>query len=344
MREEMPRVRWEKIERIILEPCAAFSDASRGRSREEPLCPLRTIFQQDRDRIIHSKAFRRLKHKTQVLLLPEGDHYRTRLTHTLEVCQIARTISRALGLNEDLTDAIALGHDLGHTPFGHMGERVLDRIAKSRGLEGFSHARQSLRVVDCLEKDGQGLNLSVEVRDGILKHSKGQVDVREGFSGGEPTLTHEARVVRISDSIAYLNHDLDDAMRAEIVKFGDVPSSVVSRLGSGHGARIGRMVESVVSNSGSDGVNMGSELLGAVEELRSFLYQRVYDSERVLGEEPKVAHVLSTLFEHFEKNPAEDIDCRGYGSALFALDHISGMTDRYAVALFEKMVLPSPWP
>jgi dGTPase len=225
-----------------------------------------------------------------------------------------------------------------------MGERILDGIAKSRGLDGFSHARQSLRVVDFIEKDGKGLNLSAEVRDGILKHSKGQVDVREGFSGGGPTLTHEARVVRISDSIAYLNHDLDDAIRAGIVKFGDVPSSVVSKLGSGHGARIGRMVDSVVSNSGSVDVNMGSELLGTVEELRSFLYKRVYDSERVLREEPKVWHVLSTLFEHFEKNPTENTDCRGESPALFALDHISGMTDRYAVALFEKMVLPSPWP
>lgn len=342
MSKETPRIRWERIERAILEHCAAFSDESRGRMREEPLCPVRTIFQQDRDRIIHSKAFRRLKHKTQVLLLPEGDHYRTRLTHTLEVCQVARTISRTLGLNEDLTDAIALGHDLGHTPFGHMGEKVLDRIARENGLGGFSHARQSLRVVDCLEKDGRGLNLSMEVRDGILKHSKGMVDVRKGFSGGEPVLTNEARVVRISDSIAYLNHDLDDALRAGILKSGNIPSSVMLKLGATHGARIGRMVENIVSNSGCDGVRMDDDLLEAVEELRSFLYYRVYASERVLREEPRVDHVLSTLFAHFLDNPAEN--CSTDDLALSAMDHISGMTDRYALAFFEKTILPSPWP
>ncbi|HOR54081.1 MAG TPA: deoxyguanosinetriphosphate triphosphohydrolase [Synergistales bacterium] len=342
MPREAPRIRWERIERIILDPCAAFSDESRGRMREEPLCLLRTIYQQDRDRIIHSKAFRRLKHKTQVLLLPEGDHYRTRLTHTLEVCQVARTIARALALNEDLTDAIALGHDLGHTPFGHMGEKVLDRIAKENGLAGFSHARQSLRVVDCLEKDGRGLNLSMEVRDGILKHSKGQVDVREGFHGGEPVLTNEARVVRISDSIAYLNHDLDDALRAGIVRNEDIPPSVTSKLGVTHGERIGRMVESVVSNSGCGGVRMGDELLEVVEVLRSFLYDRVYASERVLREEPRVTYVLSALFSHFLDNPPETC-CFG-DTALAALDHISGMTDRYALAFFERTILPSPWP
>lgn len=337
MTKEPPRVRWEKIERIILKPYAAFSDSSRGRRSEEPLCPLRTIFQQDRDRIIHSKAFRRLKHKTQVLLLPEGDHYRTRLTHTLEVCQVARTISRALGLNEDLTDAIALGHDLGHTPFGHMGERALDRLARERGLGGFSHASQSLRVVDTLEKAGKGLNLSAEVRDGILKHSKGQVDVRESFRGGETALTYEAKVVRISDSIAYLNHDLDDAIRAGIVGTKDIPPVVITWLGPTHGDRIGEMVSSVVSNSGPDGVFMGDDLLGPVETLRSFLYNRVYASERVLQEEPKVMHVLSTLFENLEKASGEE-------RSLAALDHISGMTDRYALMLFEKIAVPNPWP
>ncbi len=344
MMEDNPRLRWERVERMILKPYAAFSDSSRGRRTEEPLCPLRTIFQQDRDRITHSKAFRRLKHKTQVLLLPEGDHYRTRLTHTLEVCQVARTISRALGLNEDLTDAIALGHDLGHTPFGHMGERVLDRIAKEWGLEGFSHAKQSLRVVDALEKDGRGLNLSLEVRDGILKHSKGQVDVRESFRGGEAALTLEARVVRISDSIAYLNHDLDDALRAGIVGIGDIPRSVMSRLGATHGERIGKMVASVVSSSGPDGVLMGEELLEPVEILRSFLYGRVYASRQVLQEEPKVMHVLSTLFEDIVKNPGEKTLLPGVDSPLYALDHISGMTDRYALTLFEKIAVPNPWP
>ena len=210
------RTRWEEVEKSILAAEACASANSRGREYDEPPCPLRTCFQVDRDRIVHSKAFRRLKHKTQVLLLPEGDHYRTRLTHTLEVTQIARTISRCLRLNEDLTEAIALGHDLGHTPFGHMGERILDRIARSRGREGFHHASQSLRVVEHLEKDGKGLNLTAEVRMGILQHSKGQVDVRKSFGMDRPS-TMEAWVVRISDSIAYLNHDLDDGLRAGFI-------------------------------------------------------------------------------------------------------------------------------
>lgn len=344
MNDDLPRVRWEKIERIILQPYAAFSDSSRGRVKEETLCPLRTIFQQDRDRIIHCKAFRRLKHKTQVLLLPEGDHYRTRLTHTLEVCQIARTISRALALNEDLADAIALGHDLGHTPFGHMGERVLDRIAREKGMEGFAHARQSLRVVEYLEKNGRGLNLSIEVKDGILRHSKGQIDVHEGFSGGGTPLTLEARVVRISDSIAYLNHDLDDALRAGILKKDDIPLEVLRVLGSTNGERIGRMVENVVSVSRGGGViAMSDELLDAVEMLRSFLYTRVYASEKVLGEEPKVEHVLRTLFENFEKNPAGE-GSRREDAVIMALDQISGMTDRYALQLFDNIAVPNPWP
>ncbi|HDQ93332.1 MAG TPA: deoxyguanosinetriphosphate triphosphohydrolase [Synergistetes bacterium] len=344
MTTETPRSRWERIERTILVPFAAFSDSSEGRAKKEEPCSLRTIYQQDRDRIIHCKSFRRLKHKTQVLLLPEGDHYRTRLTHTLEVCQIARTISRALALNEDLTDAIALGHDLGHTPFGHMGERVLDRIACERGLEGFAHASQSLRVVDHLEKEGEGLNLSLEVRDGILKHSKGQVDVREGFSGGETTLTLEARVVRVSDSIAYINHDLDDAMRAGIVKPSDPPEDAIGILGKTHGERIGRMVEDTVKHSGSWGITMSPGLLDAVEKMRSFLYQNVYASERVLKEEPKVEHVLRTLFDHYEKTPGGTIVPDGVSPCRMALDHVSGMTDRYALFLFEKIAMPDPWP
>ncbi len=344
MTAETPRIRWEKLERTILAPFAAFSDSSGGRARTEIPCPIRTLYQQDRDRIIHCKAFRRLKHKTQVLLLPEGDHYRTRLTHTLEVCQIARTISRALALNEDLTDAIALGHDLGHTPFGHMGERALDRIAREKGLDGFAHASQSLRVVDHLEKEGKGLNLTLEVRDGILKHSKGQVDVREGFTGGEKTLTLEARVVRVSDSIAYINHDLDDALRAGLVKESDPPADAIGVLGKTHGDRIGMMVKDTVSNSGPGGVTMSPEILEAVEKMRSFLYSNVYASERVLREEPKVEHVLRTLFDHYEKNPVGTIAPDGAHPCQMALDHVSGMTDRYALFLFEKIAMPDPWP
>jgi dGTPase len=306
---------------------------------------LRTCFQVDRDRIVHSKAFRRLKHKTQVLLLPEGDHYRTRLTHTLEVAQIARTISRCLRLNEDLTEAISLGHDLGHTPFGHMGERILDRIARANGKTGFHHAAQSLRVVDLLEKDGQGLNLTEEVRLGILQHSKGQVDIRRSFDMQNPS-TMEAWVVRISDSIAYLNHDLDDALRAGFIKPFEIPAMVLDRLGSTHGDRIGRMVADVVEQSQETGkIVMGQSVMEAVEALRETLYSKVYASPRVLDEEPKVGHVLKTLFQTLVEKPEmtgllkieEDPVTR-------ALDFLSGMTDRYALQFFDDIAKPSPWP
>lgn len=334
------REQWEDWERTFLAPYACLSSQSKGRLREEAFCPIRTVFQVDRDRIIHSKSFRRLKYKTQVLLLPEGDHYRTRLTHTLEVSQIARTIARALRLNEDLTEAISLGHDLGHTPFGHMGERALDELARENGLLGFHHASQSLRVVDVIEKDGAGLNLTEEVRRGILQHSKGQVDVREGFMLEHPS-TLEAWVVRVSDSIAYLNHDLDDALRARVIVVEDIPSLVLDRLGRTHGKRIGTLVEDVVHHSDSQKITFSSPILEAVETLRAFLYEFLYDGTKAREEAPKVRHVLRTLFAYFVVNPLLE----GSGDPVrFALDFISGMTDRYALNCFSQIAVPTPWP
>lgn len=345
--EEKPmniRKRWEDVEKSILAPWASKSADSRGRARQEEPCPLRTCYQRDRDRIVHSKAFRRLKHKTQVLLLPEGDHFRTRLTHTLEVSQIARTLSRALRLNEDLTEAIALGHDLGHTPFGHMGERVLDKLARDHGVkEGFHHASQSLRVVVHLENDGKGLNLTQEVLDGILRHSKGQISLRDGLWSDMP-VTHEGCVVRLADSIAYLNHDLDDALRAELLYPENIPSFVFRDLGATHGQRIGSIVEDVVACSGAEGVAMSDSMLNLVEELRSFLYCRVYADERAKLEEPRVEHVLKTLFTMLLKDKREKQTMEEGQRIISLLDFLSGMSDRYALFLFDKNVVPSPWP
>ncbi|MDR1966728.1 MAG: deoxyguanosinetriphosphate triphosphohydrolase, partial [Synergistaceae bacterium] len=288
---------WEERELGWLAPWACASAKSRGRERPEAPCPIRTAFQRDRDRVIHSKSFRRLKHKTQVLLLPESDHPRTRLTHTLEVAQIARTISRTLRLNEDLTEAIALAHDLGHTPFGHMGERALRDIAVSEGLPPFHHAMQSLRVVDSLERDGRGLNLTWEVRMGIIQHSKGQVDVRNGFALDDPSTT-EAWVVRVSDSIAYLNHDLDDAQGAGFIDGGDIPESIVETLGASHGLRIDTLVRDVVSNSGCGRIAFSAPVLEQIEVLRNFLFVSVYSHESVRQEEPKVAGIIKRLYEY----------------------------------------------
>ncbi|MCX7828918.1 MAG: deoxyguanosinetriphosphate triphosphohydrolase [Thermanaerothrix sp.] len=326
----------ERREEETLSPKACLASRSKGREVEEEPCGFRTCFQRDRDRIIHSKAFRRLKHKTQVLLLPEGDHIRTRLTHTLEVAQVARTISRALFLNEDLTEAIALGHDLGHTPFGHMGERVLNRLSQERGLGGFHHAPQSLRVVDHLERDGKGLNLTWEVRMGILQHSKGQVDVSKGFDLDDPS-SMEAWVVRVSDSIAYLNHDLDDAIRAGFVRPEELPSGV-ARLGVKASKRIGAMVEDVIrqSKDRKDRIAFSSDMMAVMEELRVFLNEKLYRSRRVIEEEPKVEHLIRSLFQHFERSRA-DWDTQRI------IDHISGMTDRYALLCFQRIAVPNPW-
>jgi dGTPase len=331
-RDKTFREIWEERELEWLAPWACPAVKSRGRKTPEPPCPIRTVFQRDRDRIIHSKSFRRLKHKTQVLLLPESDHPRTRLTHTLEVAQIARTISRTLRLNEDLTEAIALAHDLGHTPFGHMGERVLREIAVSEGLPGFHHAKQSLRVIDILEHGGRGLNLTWEVRMGVVQHSKGQVDVHEGFNLNDPT-TVEAWVVRVSDSIAYLNHDLDDALGAGFIVEEDIPRGIVEVLGASHGARIDTLVRDVVSNSEGGSITFSEKLLEQVEDLRNFLFEFVYSHKSIKTEEPKVANIIKFLYRYEREELGLD--------AISAIDEISGMTDRYALHLFRQTAEPN---
>jgi dGTPase len=326
-----------------LSPHAARSKNSRGRARPEEPCPVRTAFQRDRDRIIHSKAFRRLKHKTQVFIAPSGDHYVTRLTHTLEVSQIARTISRALNLNEDLTEAIALGHDLGHTPFGHVGEDVLDELYH----KGFKHNEQSLRVVDLLENDGHGLNLTWEVRDGILHHSK----ERESISGGEAG-TLEGEVVRISDSIAYINHDIDDAIRAGMLSEGDLPLGAITVLGNTRSLRINRMVCDIIERCypamadtrEKPSITMSPEVLEATDALRDFLFERVYNVRSAQEESEKAREIIRTLYkyfkEHADKMPAE---YRFYSDELErrVVDYIAGMTDQYAMRMVGEL---SPTP
>ncbi|MBN2232008.1 MAG: deoxyguanosinetriphosphate triphosphohydrolase [Deltaproteobacteria bacterium] len=341
------RERQEAREAAYLAPHAALSSVSRGRQRPEPPCPYRMIYQHDRDRIIHSKSFRRLKHKTQVFLAPSGDHYRTRLTHTLEVAQIARTISRALGLNEDLTEAIALGHDLGHTPFGHSGEAVLDRLLPG----GFRHYYQSLRVVEILERDGRGLNLSFEVRDGIGKHSKGKGDIISPDPNCRAA-TLEGRIVRLADIIAYVNHDIDDAIRARVIRRDDLPATCSEVLGDSHSARINTMVTDIVDRSleqnGAE-LAISPAVLTAITRLRDFLYERVYDNPTVHGDFIKARRVIEDLFHHFTGNPGE-FRTRHYPAyrdedtlEQNVGDFIAGMTDRFAFAMFEEIFLPRPW-
>jgi len=320
-----------------LSPCAAKSRFSRGRLRWEEPCPIRTDFQRDRDRIIHSKAFRRLKHKTQVFIAPLGDHYVTRLTHTLEVSQIARTIARALNLNEDLTEAIALGHDLGHTPFGHVGEEVLNELCPG----GFKHNEQSLRVVDFLEKDGQGLNLTWEVRDGILNHSKGQVDILDESWGETGTL--EAEVCKIADVIAYINHDIGDAVRAGMISDKDLPTSAIELLGHSSSERINSIVLDIVKYSwGVTGwedlrkphVGMSALVLQETNKLRQFLLEKVYKPTLMKEETKRAREVVRSLYscflEHEEKLPQE-YRYRDDSIERKASDYISGMTDQYAL-------------
>jgi dGTPase len=339
------RLQTEDLERMTLHPGAALSSKSRGRRRPEKEGVIRTCFQRDRDRIIHSKAFRRLKHKTQVFLAPRGDHYRTRLTHVLEVSQIGRTIARALRLNEDLTEAIALGHDLGHTPFGHAGEAVLGEIYPG----GFKHYEQSLRVVDFLENQGRGLNLTYEVRDGILKHSKGKGLIFPK-SRADRAETLEGQVVRVSDVIAYLNHDLDDAQRAGVVRKSGIPGEVMKTLGDTHSRRIDTMVKDFIGASlktGLEKLAMGKHVLSAVNTLRDFLYEHVYESENTKQEFRKSKKILEDLYAYYLERPEEvfrDIPKEKKGSKQrMVCDFIAGMTDPFALMTYEKLFLPEQW-
>jgi dGTPase len=337
------REKLEEIERATLSPRARLSAASEGRVRPESPHPFRTSFQRDRDRIIHTKSFRRLKHKTQVFLAPFGDHYRTRLTHTLEVSQIARTIAKALRLNEDLTEAIALGHDLGHTPFGHAGEDTLDALL----AEGFSHYEQSLRVVEKLEYEGKGLNLTAEVREGIARHSKGRGEILEP-DAGDMTTTLEGQIVRVSDVIAYVNHDIDDAIRAGIIKDGDVPSPLVRTLGKWHASRIDRLVDDVIQSSlktGLERIAMSAGIMAALVELREFLYRTVYSSPFARDEVEKAKKILSDLYRYVLAEPGSYVKLypRGDPPERRAADFIAGMTDLYALALFQKLFFPHTW-
>ena len=340
IREEL-----EQREREILAPRAAKSADSRGRLRPEPEDPIRPAFQRDRDRVIHSKAFRRLKHKTQVFFAPAGDHYRTRLTHTLEVSQIARSVSKVLRLNEELTEAIALGHDLGHTPFGHAGERVLQQLVPG----GFEHYEQSLRIVDVLEHDGQGLNLTWEVRDGIAHHSKGKHGVPVGADPAHRASTIEGQVARVADIIAYVNHDIDDAVRAGLLRDDDLPKERVEVLGRTSSERIGRMVTDVVMNTldgGLSDVRMSDEMLRATIGLRSFLFDAVYENDVATAEFKKAAGILGGLWEKVREDPEQFLDHRvmaAEGLDAAARDFLAGMTDRYAVNLYEQLFIPKPW-
>jgi dGTPase len=339
------REQLEARERETLAPQAAHSADSRGRLRPEREDDVRPAFQRDRDRIIHSKAFRRLKHKTQVFFAPAGDHYRTRLTHTLEVSQIARTIAKVLRLHEELTEAIALGHDLGHTPFGHAGERVIDSLMPG----GFNHYEQSLRIVDLLENNGLGLNLSWEVRDGIAKHSKGKSGAPVGMAPGLRSSTIEGQIMRVADLIAYVNHDIDDAVRAGILRVEDLPERPISILGGSSSARIGTLVKDVVTESLAGGlseIRMSTGILEALLELRSFLFGAVYENAIATAEFKKASDILSGLWEKVRERPDEFLDRRTIddeGIDAATRDFIAGMTDRYAIRLFEQLFIPKPW-
>lgn len=334
------RQQYEKLEEKILSPYAIRSIRTRGRQRKEKKCSIRTDFQRDRDRIVHSRAFRRLKHKTQVFIKPELDHYRTRLTHTLEVSQISRTIARALRLNEDLTEAIALGHDLGHTPFGHLGEEVLDKICKLRfPPRHFSHAEQSLRVVDFLENKGRGLNLTWEVRDGILHHTKGNRGLDDAELIRPSTL--EGKVVMLSDRIAYINHDIADAIRDGIIKGEGLPQCEVKALGKSQGKRIDTLVKDVIKNSkDKDDVIISEEKKYHLDKLKDYLFERVYYKLR--KRQRKIEEVIYELFEYYLKNPPDPL--RGYPrtkdeeeNQRNVCDYISGMTDNYALLQYNKI-------
>jgi dGTPase len=343
----MPSIReaLEQREHETLAAQAARSAASRGRLHPEPEDDVRPAFQHDRDRIIHSKAFRRLKHKTQVFFAPAGDHYRTRLTHSLEVSQIARTIAKVLRLHEELTESIALGHDLGHTPFGHAGEKVIDSLMPG----GFRHYEQSLRIVDVLENDGRGLNLTWEVRDGIGRHSKGKRGSPVGLDPAQRSATLEGQIMRVADLIAYVNHDIDDAVRAGVLTEDGLPRHAVAVLGSSSSARIARMVKDVViqtQNGDLSDIRMSDEVLEATLAMRAFLFDAVYENETATAEFRKATDILGGLWEKLRERPDEFLDRRilqAEGLDVAARDFLAGMTDRYAVNLFEQLYIPKPW-
>ncbi len=330
------REQLEQHEEKYLSKYAAKSVNSLGRDREEKPCDIRTCYQRDRDRIIHCKAFRRLKHKTQVFLAPAGDHYRTRLTHTLEVSQIARTVAVSLRLNESLTEAIALGHDLGHTPFGHAGEDALNSVC----LEGFTHFEQSIRVVELLEKKGEGLNLTKEVRDGIVNHR----------TSGTPS-TMEGKIVRLSDKIAYINHDIDDAIRAKILREEDIPKEYTDILGNTKQKRLNTMIYDIVNNSmDKPDIIMSNEIENAMKGLRKFMFENVYSNNVAKGEEFKAKSMLKSMYEyymeHINELPEEYIymiSDKGQKEERVVCDYIAGMSDQYAVAQFEQIFVPFFW-
>lgn len=324
---------WEEVERQFLSPYATLSAETKGRQRPEMPSPYRTAFQRDRDRVLHCKSFRRLKHKTQVFLAPEGDHYRTRLTHTLEVAQIARTIARALRLNEDLTEAIALAHDLGHTPFGHAGERCLDKCVEG----GFRHYEQSVRVVEQLENTGMGLNLTLEVRDGILHHTK-----------GEEAATPEGRIVRWADKIAYINHDMDDAIRGGVLREEDVPLEIHMHLGDTPTARIDTLVTAMITASKGGEIKMDPAVEPYFWDLHSYMYDYLYLNSKAKTEESKVAGMLSALFEYYVQNPDKLPDEYALmrerdGTRRAVCDYIAGMTDNFALEMYHELYIPRGW-
>ena len=328
-----PREERERLEHYIVGAYGVLADSSRGRLKDEEECSIRTCFQRDIDRITHSKSFRRLKHKTQVFLQPEGDHYRTRLTHTLEVSRLARTVARALSLNEDLTEAIALGHDLGHTPFGHAGERALNEIYPG----GFKHYEQSLRVVDVLERDGKGLNLCYETRMGILNHTV-----------GAPDDTLEATTVRLCDRIAYVNHDLDDSIRAGILTEEDVPARVRENCGDKNSRRINAFISDLIANSGGGKLKMSDEMQETFNIFHAFMFSDVYTNPVAKSEENKVKGILSGLYTYYTSHPdALPDDFRGViehdGIERAACDYISGMTDGYAMEKYGEIFIPFAW-
>ena len=333
---ESPREVREALEEQMLSPQASFSTRSKGRERSEPECDIRTCYQRDIDRIIHSKTFRRLKHKTQVFLSPEGDHYRTRLTHTLEVSRVSRTIARGLRLNEDLADAIALAHDLGHTPFGHAGERALDEILADEG--GFKHNEQSLRIIDCIESNGRGINLTFETRDGVLCHT-----------GDKIPQTPEGNIVRAADRIAYVNHDLDDALRADVLRETDVPEEILCVLGETNGKRLNTLILDAIRESEKKSeITFSPHIAFVFDTFREFMYEKVYYNMKAKSEERKVFGIINEIFRHYYKTPDEMPEEYQRVSLQDGLkravgDYISGMTDKYAVHIYEKLFIPETW-